>query len=443
MRMAKKSVLLISYYFAPQNVIGAVRATKLAKYLARMGYEVTVLCGAGLEGLHDPTLERDLRELKDVHVVRERNLIRDYQKRKAATGGASPAVGEAKPASLPTTKEQRSLKARVLDGAYRLLRYLADRDFARKGLREIRRMNRSFDVVLSSYGPLSMHTIARRVKQSGMARMWIADFRDEVEMPFSWQKGLASRYVQRVRREADQISAVSEGIVKMMGLDGVGTRISNGFDREDLKSLAAEKPLPPAAFRFVYCGHLYAGQCDLTPFWKALQALMATGAAKATDFQVVYAGSESGLFGEQAQRVGLEALVLDCGMVNREESLALQKQADCLLLAAWNDERRTGVLTGKMLEYFMMEKPICGCVKGTLAQSETKGLLEGLGVGCCYEEANGEEDQPRLNAYIEDLWAKKRRGEALLSGGHAQGVEACAYPELAKRFAAWIEEGNE
>ena len=51
----KKRILIVSYYFAPQNVIGAVRPTKLAKYLARMGHEVTVICGLGRDGKKDPT----------------------------------------------------------------------------------------------------------------------------------------------------------------------------------------------------------------------------------------------------------------------------------------------------------------------------------------------------------------------------------------------------
>ena len=37
-----KRILIISYFFAPQNAMGAVRPTKLAKYLSRMGHEVTV-----------------------------------------------------------------------------------------------------------------------------------------------------------------------------------------------------------------------------------------------------------------------------------------------------------------------------------------------------------------------------------------------------------------
>ena len=69
-------ILIISYYFAPQNAIGAVRPTKLAKYLSRLGHEVTVICGPGLNERRDPTLERDLRERADVRVVFEWNPLR-------------------------------------------------------------------------------------------------------------------------------------------------------------------------------------------------------------------------------------------------------------------------------------------------------------------------------------------------------------------------------
>ena len=75
-------ILIVSYYFAPQNLIGAVRPTKLAKYLARMGHDVTVVCGAGRNGETDPKLENDLQELRDVHIIREWNPIRTWYLRK-------------------------------------------------------------------------------------------------------------------------------------------------------------------------------------------------------------------------------------------------------------------------------------------------------------------------------------------------------------------------
>ena len=85
-------ILIVSYYFAPQNLIGAVRPTKLAKYLARMGHEVTVICGAGRDGKIDPTLQRDLAELQDVHLLTEFNPLRHWYMHKKS---AKPGVGAA------------------------------------------------------------------------------------------------------------------------------------------------------------------------------------------------------------------------------------------------------------------------------------------------------------------------------------------------------------
>ena len=82
-------ILIISHFFAPQNAMGAVRPTKLAKYLSRMGHEVTVLCGPGMNDRRDPTLARDLMALKQVHVIREWNPLRDWHTRPAAASAAT------------------------------------------------------------------------------------------------------------------------------------------------------------------------------------------------------------------------------------------------------------------------------------------------------------------------------------------------------------------
>ena len=58
--MNDKRLLVVSYYYAPRNVIGAVRCTKIAKYIQRLGWNVDVVTSKYDNSLiKDPLLEKD------------------------------------------------------------------------------------------------------------------------------------------------------------------------------------------------------------------------------------------------------------------------------------------------------------------------------------------------------------------------------------------------
>jgi glycosyltransferase involved in cell wall biosynthesis len=156
------------------------------------------------------------------------------------------------------------------------------------------------------------------------------------------------------------------------------------------------------------------------------------------EIRILYAGGDGRIFQEQAEKAGLAYPVTDMGQVSREASLALQKEADVLLVASWNGQGEQGVLTGKMLEYMMMNRPILCCMNGDIPESETKKLLHGAGMGFCYEEANGAEDEEKLLRYLRDLLEKRRKGEALLAAQAPDAVEAYGYPQIARAFHEWI-----
>lgn len=167
-----------------------------------------------------------------------------------------------------------------------------------------------------SYAPFSVHEIAREAKRRGIARKWIADFRDEVNLSFGWQAGRKARYMRMLRREADVLTAVSQGFLEMMDFQNVGRVLSNGYDREDLP--AASAPMEHDRLRVVYCGLLSMARKnvpdrDLTPMFRALRALVDEGALPLERLTLVYAGSEGALFRSQAARCGLEGCVEDHG----------------------------------------------------------------------------------------------------------------------------------
>lgn len=435
--MEPKRILLISYYFAPQNTIGAVRPTKLAKYLERMGHQVTVICGPGLSELQDPTLARDLAGLKDVHVVEERNWLRWLKQRKASSAtAASASGGSAAPA-------RQGLKHQVADSLYRWLRWRADGSFRRRAIRECQKLNQTYDVVFSTYAPMSVHWAACKAKQLGIAKRWIADYRDEVTVPFDWMKGKIPRFYRMVQENADVCSAVSDGFLEMMNRQLDGRVLSNGFDREDLPKVEAAQA--KGTFRVVYCGLLNMGRKgvpdrDMSPMFRALNRMIQEGALQQDKLQLVYAGREGKLFRTQAESCGLAHCVEDHGLVPRQESIRLQRTADVLLMGSWYMAGQKGILTGKLFEYMMMDKPIVCCMGGDLQGSPVGAILSETGIGFCCEQAGGQADEERLTDYLRTLLVKWRDGQPLLDTQNRQAVEAYAYPSLARQLSDWMEQ---
>ena len=436
-----KRILLISYYFAPHNRIGAVRPTKLAKYLTRMGHDVTVICGTGFDGVEDPTLRRDLTELKDVHVIREWSPLRSMLMRKAKSAPAAARPASAQPKAQPSSGGVKKMIRRCVDMAYRYLRWMAEQDFRRKAVLELDRLSGTYDAIFSCYGPVCVHQAARKAKQKGIAPKWFADFRDEFAFPFAWQKWRTKGFLRMLKKEADILSAVSSGFLEVMGFEDVGRVLSNGYDREDLPA-ACEKE-KDGILRFVYCGQLNMGRKgvpdrDVTPLFRALRKLADEGVISPEEIRMVYAGGEGALMRRYAASCGMEECIEDHGWVSRAESIRLQRTSDVLLMASWNTEALRGILTGKLFEYMMMNKPIVNCMGGELGNSGVKQVLFETGLGISCEQADGQAGEDALLDYLRTLIVRWRTGENLLGDMNADAVEAYSYPQLASKLSEWI-----
>jgi glycosyltransferase involved in cell wall biosynthesis len=431
-----KSVLLISSFFAPQNAVGAVRPTKLAKYLARMGYGVTVLCRAPAETLRDPLLARDLEELADVRMVKERSLLRLIKQNKAAGGSAR--SGGAAAASPPPNRSPKLKKSAAADALYLWLTQRADAAFGRACRRELRAMGRRFDVVISTYGPFSVHKVARWARRRGVAGRWIADFRDEVTVPFRLQQRRVPRAIRQVRSGADAVTAVSAGCLKVMGLADTGVVIYNGFDSEDLRELAFP-PKRSDRLTFVHCGQMYGARRDLSPFFRALRELADEGAVDEARIELAHAGRDTGGFAAQAEAAGLGACLRDYGYLPRDEALRLQLSAHILLLAAWNERERQGNVPGKLLEYLMLSMPVLCCVSGPVPDSEAAGILRRTRAGVCCEQADAANGHVRLKEYIKTQYDRFTRGEPMLFAPDAEATAAFGSSRMAEAFAHVVE----
>ena len=426
-----KRILLISHCFAPQNKIGAVRPTKLAKYLLRMGYQVTVLCGKDYTAVQDPLLARDLEQMQDVHRVVEKSLLRRWKEKKqpSAVTAGKPAQGKEKPVK----------RKALLNTLYLLLANRADSAFARACIKEVKRMGEQYDIVLSSYGPLSVHKIACKVKRLGYAEKWIADFRDETNMPFAFQGPRVKRYNRMVTRYADRITCVSAGYLRVMGMEDTGRVLYNGFDREDLQGISFPAKRKDK-LSFVHFGQMYGMQRDLSPFFTALSELITEGAIEKADVALVYAGRDTRGFVMQATNAGLAECLEGHPFMPRDESIRLQKAAHVLLLPAWNLQDRQGNIPGKLLEYMMLEMPVVCCVSGNVPDSEIAGIIRKTNIGVCYEQANHMEDAKRLKAYLREVIKAYRGNMPLPFTPNRAAVDGFTSKGMAGAMANIIEE---
>ena len=151
---------------------------------------------------------------------------------------------------------------------------------------------------------------------------------------------------------------------------------------------------------------------DGSEFNMLLEALKECKQQDATfDFVIDCAGGNSYLIGKQAEKFGLQEHVNCIGFVPREEALALQRKADCLLVFT-NVDR--GGFAAKIFEYMLCEKPIINIVYGDKTGSDSKTFINDLGLGIAVDEALKEHESDLLVKYMCMQMDQKRQGAPLL-----------------------------
>ena len=74
----KKRILIVSYLFAPENAIGAVRWSKISKYLSQY-YDVSVLCAKDVLN-KDTTLDEAVSNIKNIYRVMDSGISKKVVK---------------------------------------------------------------------------------------------------------------------------------------------------------------------------------------------------------------------------------------------------------------------------------------------------------------------------------------------------------------------------
>ena len=358
-------ILIVSLYFPPANNLASVRAYSWAKNWVLAGHDVTVLTMEHLEEKNDPLILNNpgfkVISTEPPKVVQR--LKKQYRKH--------------------FDGEQRGLK-KVLFGWAEYLR-------SKKGVFNACRMpdithlwtsralhrvmhEHPWDIVVSSANPYTVHLLAAKLKKRGMARAWVADYRetwsDNFVYPGVFPFNMYERHLEdKLLQFADMVTTVSESFSEQFSIrksNGHILTIEHGFDFDELNVAPAEPLLPQdGVLRIIHTGSLYPGKRDPTELFKALQLLakdpQTEGLLK--KLEVLFIGHRQGNLEQLIDKYKVKNWVKPFGHVSRDTALLLQREAHALIYLPWNDPSVDGILPGKIFEYLTSGTPIMaiGC----------------------------------------------------------------------------------
>jgi glycosyltransferase involved in cell wall biosynthesis len=403
-------ILLVAYFYPPCRDTGVLRPAAMAKWLRRLGHEVTVLTTSAYG-----TSEADAAE----DVVR----TADAQRWRARLAGKD-SIGAI--FDSPTYSGRPHPLSRLLVPEALVAAWLP---FARWRALRLQR-ERRFDSVITTSPPESAHAVGFALQRRGLP--WVADVRDawtfeslRPEYPTAAQRRLDQRLERRWLGAADTVVCVSEPAAEDLRRRGIAEPllVPNGWDPEATpEGGPATGLLDPERASLVYTGRFGSYGRDPRPLVEALADLAALDPETAAKLELVVAGplteDEAALFATDVS----PARIVHAGSLERDRALALQREADALLLVA--QPSRSQLLNIKLFEYLAAGRPILALAAGTEA-GRVAGELGGEVVAA---------DDP---AAIAEALARVARGELTPPPGDA--LAPYTYPAPAEAMANAVE----
>lgn len=428
-------ILIITSCFAPKNVIGAVRVSKIAKYLIREGHDLTIISPV-LEDYDTRDMTLECNEFKNA-----RRLTVPYSPLTTRLTSTYKNSNNRYPISEVKSQVNTSIKS----SAYKFLRngfvWWRDYEWGKKVNSIIKKEEQSYDLVISSYPNLAPHYSALYAKRIGKARRWIADFRDPIVIDnikgeiHNKQVIRQSEIVKHAdwtvsvtKKRADNFVCYTNDKQKIIW-------VPNGFDQEDLIYLDSipEKKSNNHILVFSYAGGMYRGERDCSPLFKALKELIIDHKIEEKSIRFDYAGADYSIILEQASKYGLDMIMNNKGMIPRAESLKMQYLSDCVVVANFCYKDYEGAIPGKLYEPVMMSKPIIMLLSGSGHYSEAASFVREIKAGCAYEASVNKDNVSEIKEYIQKIIIKKEQGTSL-SNLDSKALAQYKYENITKKI---------
>jgi len=107
---------------------------------------------------------------------------------------------------------------------------------------------------------------------------------------------------------------------------------------------------------------------------------------------------------------------------------------------AWNKKDSTGILTGKIFEYMLIQKPVISITVGDRPRGELSKLIRRSNLGIACEEKNYKDDLQKLKSFISKNYNEfYEKGEIAFFPDN-NILKRYEYAEITSRFIKLYEE---
>jgi len=381
-----KKVLIISYAFAPQNVVGATRPFKFSKYLPGHDWQPYVLT---------KTIS-DRAPIDHYACLETKNPTRVYRHKDV----------------VPDRLEKEPIYSRLVWSLFNRTVAFPDNQLLwslktiPKAISLIRQHD--IDIIFCTTPPQSSFITALWASKA-TGKPLVADLRDlwtlhEYFYVAHRNRPCITRFEQwlehTVMKEASLIILNTPRALDMMAnkyphFAKKFTCLTNGFDEQDF-SAADEKSFHK--FTMVHAGSFYLDRNPL-PFLEGLSLSLKKDASLRDNLQVIFAGRNSRSYERQAKALGVDDIITYYDQLPKEQLFQYTKGAHLLLLFLGFAGQSDYVVPAKLYEYIAVKRPIMAFVPWA---SQTRLLLEEHGLGTAITSHDPEAASQAILKYFHD-----------------------------------------
>lgn len=332
----RPKLLFLACYFPPVQAIACVRTGNIARHLAKLGWEVTVVTP-------DPSVWRNVENREEVAKDFERRGIRriltDHRWRCLVPGHL---------------KSWDQNVGWVAGGICRViarrLRVYGHIGWIKEAWRACSKLSSSdVDVILVSGSPFVAFRLARKLSDQ-LGRPYVLDYRDPwtgnphvLRQPRSVTIREEASLLERCAAVTIASPSWGENLDRRYGIGVKCHIITNGYDNDEL---AAVTPYAFGHCAIVYTGNFYPPKRIISPFLTALHYMKETSGKADAEWYFHYYGGEGNHVREQAGPFNLNDRIVLHGKVSRREALSAVKGARLAVVIVSIEEQASAEMAG-------------------------------------------------------------------------------------------------